>query len=305
MKILNNGKIVYINENQEGNKFINFINIREKKKEENTIQIEETEEKLKFIDLLLFFDYIIIVFNHRIDIINSQINPCIIKSLKYFTLEITNITKLSSNRIILGAYDSDKKESIIREHLLRIDDLQNDKYKFDCIGLGFLKNKKIENIIIKNESEILLNIKNECCLLYERSNEISDKLKQTIMSFDEIKINKINKVQYLNPKKEEEEKNNDINFNNNFNYNNYNITPICSKNNNKIFEKKGYFMHQKMKSENFENNYNNNNYNLFNQDNKYNFQFDNYNNNNNYNNGNININSFQKNNNNIILNDNK
>ena len=303
MKILNNGKIVYINENQEGNKFINFINIREKKKEENTIQIEETEEKLKFIDLLLFSDYIIIVFNHRIDIINSQINPCIIKSLKYFTFEITNITKLSSNRIILGAYDSDKKESIIREILLRIDDLLNDKYKFDCIGLGFLKNKKIENIIKKNESEILLNIKNECCLLYERSNEISDKLKQTIMSFDEIKINKINKVQYLNPKKEEEEKNNDINFNNNFNYNNYNITPICSKNNNKIFEKKGYFMHQKMKSENFGNNYNNNNYNLFNQDNKYNFQFDNYNNNN-YNNGNININLFQKNNNNIILNDN-
>ena len=40
------------------------------KKEENTIQIEENEEKLKFIDLLVFGDYIIIAYKHFIDIIN-------------------------------------------------------------------------------------------------------------------------------------------------------------------------------------------------------------------------------------------
>ena len=224
---LDNGKIVYIIENQEGNKFINFINIREIKREENYIQIEEKEQKLKFIDLLVFYDYIIIGYNHRIDIINYQNNPYKIKSLKYFTFEITNIAKLSSNRIIIGTYDSNKKESTIREHLLRIEDLQNNINnidKFDCLGFGELENKIIENIVKINESQILINVKNDSCFIYKRSNEISDALRKKIMKFDE--GNK-NKIRYLNTK--EEEKNN---INND-------ITPMCSKlMNTPIFEKK-------------------------------------------------------------------
>ena len=39
--------------------------------------------------------------------------------------------ELSSNRIILGLYDNIKKESIIREQLLRIEDLENNLDKFD------------------------------------------------------------------------------------------------------------------------------------------------------------------------------
>ena len=288
---LDNDKIIYISENQEGNKLINFINIRELRKENNSILIDEKEQKLKLIDLLIFSYYIIIGYDHRIDIINYKNPPYIIKSLKYFLFEITNITILSSNRIILGTYDSDKNESIIREHLLRVEDLQNNNNIFDCIGLGNLENKKIENIIKINESQILLNVKNESCYIYQKSNELSDKLRQSITELDEIKISNI---KYINFK--EEEKNSDDDF----------MTPgepkLISVNKNK-----NVFGHKKMKTEYLENNFN-----IFNQKNKYNNnQINNYKN---IKNGNINLNPFRKssfqpnnkfiNDNNIIINNN-
>ena len=87
---------------------------------------------------------------------------------------------LSSNRIILGLYDSDKNGAIIREQFLRIEDLKNNLGKFDCIGQGNLENEMIENIIKINESQILINIKNNSCIIYERKNEISEKLKKEL-----------------------------------------------------------------------------------------------------------------------------
>jgi len=137
--------------------------------------------------LLDFFDYILICYNYRIDIINYKDKFSKVKSLKYFKFELINIIGLSSNRIILGLYDSEKKESIIREHLLRIEDLENNKNIFDCIGQGILEFKKIKNIIKINESKILTNIKNDSCIIFERKNEVSEMLKKALMISNKIK----------------------------------------------------------------------------------------------------------------------
>ena len=184
MKELYNNRLVYISENKEGNKLIKFIDLKNRIKEQNSIKIDEKDQKLKFIDLLIFYDYILIAYDHRLDIINYQKRPFNLRSLKYFDFEITNMIVLSSNRIILGLYDSNKKESFIRDHLLRIEDLQNNKDKFDCIGQGNLENEKIENIIKINESQILINTKNNTCAIYERKNEVSDSLQKNLMAIN-------------------------------------------------------------------------------------------------------------------------
>jgi len=183
---LSENEIIYISEDKTGNKLINYINLEKKIKEKHNITAEEEEKanNLKFIDLLIFNDNILIGYNYRIDIINYNEMPFKINSLKYFDFEITNMIGLSSNRIILGLYDSNKKESIIREHLLRIEDLRNNLGKFDCIGHGNLENEMIENIIKINESQILINIKNNSCIIFERKNEISEKLRKKLQALN-------------------------------------------------------------------------------------------------------------------------
>ena len=84
---------------------------------------------------------------------------------------------LSSKRIILGLHDSEKNESIIREHLLRIKDVKNNIERFYFIGQGILESYKIDEIIKINEAQILINLKNDSLLIYERINEINEKLK--------------------------------------------------------------------------------------------------------------------------------
>jgi len=177
-----NGRIIYITENMEGKKLVNFLNVIEKEKEKDFIKIKENEKdkKLKLIDLLLYNDYILIVYDYQIDFINYKQLRFKIRSINYFDFAITNCIILSSNRIILGLYDSDMKQSIIRENILNPDDLKNNLDKFDCIGEGILKNEIIENIVKINESLIGINIKNNSFIIYERKNEISEKLKENL-----------------------------------------------------------------------------------------------------------------------------
>ena len=189
-----NGRILYITENKEGKKLINFLNLIEKEKEKDFIKIKEKEEekKLKLIDLLLYHDYILIVYDYQIDFINYKQSRFKIRSIKFFDFAITNFIILSSNRIILGLYDSDKKESIIRENILNTEDLKNNLDKFDCIGEGILKNEMIENIVKIKDSQIGINIKNNSFIIYERKNEISEKLKESLKVNNKIEENNIN-----------------------------------------------------------------------------------------------------------------
>ena len=182
MKELNNDKIVYIAEDKLGNKLIKFIDLQKKIIEKNHINLQENKEKkMNLIDLLIFNDYLLVVYNYGIDIINYKNLALKIHPLINFNFEITNAIIHSINRIILGLYDSTKGESIIREHLLRVEDLNNDSCRFDCIGEGKLKLQKIGDIIKINEAQILANVNNNHCLIYERKNVISEKLKENLL----------------------------------------------------------------------------------------------------------------------------
>ena len=188
MKKYLNNKVIYITE-INGKKLINFIDLVKRQKEDDKIEIkEEKDEKLKVVDLIIFNGYIFIGYNHRIDVINYQNNNANILSFKFFDYEITNIIIFSSNKIILGFYDSEQNKSIIREHILRDEDLKNNLTKFDCIGQGRIENNNIENILKIYTSRILIKVKNNSCLIYERKNETSEILKETLLASDNSQI---------------------------------------------------------------------------------------------------------------------
>ena len=56
----------------------------------------------------------------------------------------------------------------------------------------------IENIIKINESQILINIKNNFCIIYERKNEISEKLKKELQDINKNKMIKNNDTDNVN-----------------------------------------------------------------------------------------------------------
>jgi len=183
IKELTNDKIIYISEKEIGNKFINIINLKEKIEKKNIKKIEEKSRQiLKVIDLLVLDDYVIIGYNFRIDIFNYKEEEFMIKSLEYFDFELTNIIFLCSNRIILGLYNSQNNESIIREINIRAEDIKENKNNNYCIGQGNLKLKKIKDIIKIDESQILTNIENESCIIFKRKNAVSEELKKSLMN---------------------------------------------------------------------------------------------------------------------------
>ena len=189
MKELNNDKIAYIAEDNFGNKLLNFIDLKEKVIEKNYINLEkekeeEKENKLNLVDLLVFNDYLLIVYDHGIDVINYKDLGLKMQSLINYHFQIINAIILSPDKIILALYDSEKEQSIIREHLLRLEDLHNNFFRFDCIGQGQLKLQKIANIIKINDSQILINIKSNYCFIYERKNLVSEKLKENLLTIN-------------------------------------------------------------------------------------------------------------------------
>ena len=210
---LNKDIIMYTSENNAGIKFINFINVKMGRKEENSIKIKEDKEKeLKFVGLKSFNDYILVAFNSCIDIYQYKNRRCSIKTFNYFDYEITEISVLSNDKLILGLYDPITKSSTFREHLLRSNDLKNSKNKFDCIGRAKFEPKKMDNIIKINESKILINYKNEFCNIYEKKNEVSEKLKESLMDIcitqqvKSIKKEKVEKKVKVEEKVEEKAK---------------------------------------------------------------------------------------------------
>ena len=192
------GKIIYITQNSEGKKKINFINTKDKIKEEDNIKIiEDKKQKLKVIDLLIFHDYILVGYDYRLDFINYKKKPFRVRSLKFFDFEITSVIILTNDRIILGLYDSEQNETFIRENLLNIEDLKNNIDKFDCVGQGKLELKKVDNIVKIKESQILINIKNNSFIIYKRKNELSEKLKESLNNNNEVDKIKYQKTRTL------------------------------------------------------------------------------------------------------------
>ena len=198
-RIIDINKLIYLTENNKGDKYIKFINLSNMDIEKESIEIKEKEDneedikeirKLKLRDIFIFYDYILITFDFRIYIYNYKSNNNQMICFKYFDYKIKNIIILCSNRLILGLYDYKKNISIIREHLLRIEDLQNGKKNFDYLGEGTLESKKIKNIIKINESKILTNIKKKFLVAFERKSEVSELLKEKLNNYNELIIRK-------------------------------------------------------------------------------------------------------------------
>ena len=183
MKELSNDRIIYIIEDKDKKKLIKFIDIKNRKKEEYFVEVPEEKNPLKVIDIIILNNYILICYDYRIDFINYNEKDIMIKSSKYFVHEITNIIKLSYDKIILGLYDKEKNESLIREHILRKEDLNKNIDKFDCIGQGKVESNRIENLLKINESQILIKTSDNF-MIYERKNEVSDLLKKHLMAIN-------------------------------------------------------------------------------------------------------------------------
>ena len=205
LKKLKEDKLIYVNENDIGNKYINFINLKNKEKEKDSIQIkEDKEEDLIFIYIVLFNDYLLICFNSYIDIYSFIEKKEKIRTFDYFDYEITNILVLSHNSIILGFYDHIRKNSTMREHLLRISDLENNKNKFDCIGKSKFDTYNINNIIKINESKIFVKSNKDTCIFYERKNEVAEKLKESLIDIcisPEVKYKEIEIIKKIEKEK--------------------------------------------------------------------------------------------------------
>ena len=88
---LPNKKIIFITENKDGNNFIDLgdlkdlKNIKDHKIKKESLKIEENTNKSNILKMEIFYDYNLICYNTRIDILNYQDNTNkISKYLNYF-----------------------------------------------------------------------------------------------------------------------------------------------------------------------------------------------------------------------------
>ena len=189
IKELPNGDIAYLTEYNNGNNnkniVINFIDIMKKNE---LISMKLDRDFYDFIDFIIFKNYCIIGFNSIIDLIDyekniefhnqnrdsnksKQINVDYYEKKNYtsFYLEnkLTNIIKFKGEELIIGLYDENKKNSIIREIYINY---ENDSFNPYILGEGKIDNY-IKKIIEINKSNILVNIRNGKLFIMEKENE--------------------------------------------------------------------------------------------------------------------------------------
>ena len=229
------------------NRYFIYVKVQNNKKYLRIKEIKnykEFEINSKLIEnqnMIYYNNHIIIASNSKIDIYSINDNY----ELKYFyeiEMIITNIISISSNRFILGLYNSKETESIIREYIIKED---NQIIKFELVGVGKFKNITIDKIIKINESNLIVRttdgslcfiekiskfkellkannlLKNE-----EKEIEIENNINNIIEIKEENKINEENKFEINTNSKEE---NNIINKNDKdnieVNKNNVNLEP--------------------------------------------------------------------------------
>jgi hypothetical protein len=147
IKELSNEKLIFIIVNYEFST-IKSVDLKTKKDIKDIINI-----KKKIIDLIIYKNYFIIIYDFSIDIFDHMLEEKKVTTF-YFDLDIklTNIFKISKNKFIIGFYNNQNNENIIRE--LKID-FDGKKINLDCIGEGKSQCGEIMNIIKYNESKIL------------------------------------------------------------------------------------------------------------------------------------------------------
>ena len=119
--------------------------------------------------MLIYNNYLLIAGDGYINLINYASKNTEVLSF-FLCKEITKIIDFRSDILMIALYDSDRKESIIRE--LNININEKNQHKFECIGEGFCDNKKIENIIKINTHKIITKIKDNPFLIWEKKEKI-------------------------------------------------------------------------------------------------------------------------------------
>ena len=150
-----------------------------------------------FVDFIIFKNYCIIGFNSIIDLIDyekciefhnqnkdsnksKQINVDYyekkICTSFYLENKLTNIIKFKDEELIIGLYEANKKNSIIREIYINY---ENDSFNPYILGEGKIDNY-IKKIIEINKSNILVNIRNGKLFIMEKENETDTIFKEDI-----------------------------------------------------------------------------------------------------------------------------
>ena len=199
---LPNKYIIYVKE-KNNNK---TLRIREIDKYE---EINLRQDLIKNQNIIYYNNYVLIASDYAIDVLNITEEKKKIRIYFEMTKKITNIISISSNRFILGLYDSEEKESIIREYLINE---KGNKINLEIIGIGKLKDIKIDKI---NESKLIVKAENGALIITEKLCKFRELLKEKNIlkedeeeiNVEEININNDINIDNVNNKKDEIEKN--------------------------------------------------------------------------------------------------
>ena len=144
--------------------FIIFLDLMDNKKEINLKN--KINENL---DMISFENYLLIPGEYDIYIIDFMSPEKEILSF-YLILKLEKIINISYDKFMIGLYNEDKNESLIRELKLCI---KNNKINFDCIGEGFCDNEKIYNLIKINSSKVITKIDDNLFSTWIKIDEIN------------------------------------------------------------------------------------------------------------------------------------
>jgi len=243
MKELENGQSICIFKGNE-NYLMSFRN------ENNEVTNIELEKNIAHKNIILLWNYILFSFNNRIDLINYLDMKKVTSFYLDLNFTLTNILKISSNKIILGLYNEKTNESIIKELSVKLEDKE---LKFECIGKGIGKGKN-ETILKINESKILLNVKDDLLIILEKKYEMTDiyipnYIEENLSNKQDNDLNEEKEDENLEKEEKDNKDMNTINIHNENNNNSFiksinsvddinnmsNISNInCERNNNEI-----------------------------------------------------------------------
>ena len=160
IKELPNQQIVYLTNDN----YIIFLDTMDNKEEINF------ENKInENLDMIWFENYLLIPGEYDIYIIDFMSQKKEILSF-YLILKLEKIINISYDKFMIGLYNEDKNESLIRELKLCI---KNNKINFDCIGEGFCDKAKIYNLIKINSSKVITKIDDDLFSTWIKIDEIN------------------------------------------------------------------------------------------------------------------------------------
>lgn len=177
----NNNDLVYITEQNN----IYFLKIIHNQKlftinfKEKLIQNNQ--------NMICYKNYIFLTFESRINIF--KFTDKITKIELYFEtiFKITNIININSDKFILGLYNSEENESIIREYVIHENEKENE-INLEVLAEGKFEKIMVEKIIVINNSKLILKTQENKFIIIEKISKLKEFFKaKNIIKEDEDK----------------------------------------------------------------------------------------------------------------------